>query len=69
MLFGSRYTYLDRSRSLARFKLARPGVADRLRVAAQLPWFTWNVFIKVLLRLRLRRVAGVFGHHGPYDPF
>jgi predicted O-methyltransferase YrrM len=69
ILFGSRYTYVDRSRSLARFRLARPGVRDRLRVAAQLPWFSWNVFIKVLLRLRLRRVAGWFGHHGPYDPF
>jgi predicted O-methyltransferase YrrM len=69
MLFGSRYTYLDRSRSLARFRLARPDVAARLRVAAQLPWFSWNVFIKVLRRLRLYRVAGWFGHHGAYDPF
>ncbi len=69
VLFGSRYTYLDRSRSLARFVLARPRLADRLRVVAQLPWFAGNVFLKVLLRLRLRRVAGRFGHHGPYDPF
>lgn len=69
VLFGSRFTYRDRSRSLARFTLARPGLGDRARVAAQLPWFTWNVFIKVLLRLRLRRVAALFGHHGPYDPF
>jgi len=69
VLFGSRYTYLDRSRSLARFALRRPGVADRLRVLAQLPWFAGNVFLKVLLRLRLRRVAAVFGHRGPYDPF
>jgi predicted O-methyltransferase YrrM len=69
ILFGSRYVYVDRSRSLARFRLGRPRLADRVRVAAQLPWFTWNVFIKVLLRLRLRRVAGWFGHHGPYDPF
>jgi predicted O-methyltransferase YrrM len=69
VLFGSRYTYVDRSRSLARFTLARPGLRDRLRVAAQLPWFSWNVFIKILLRLRLRVVAGWFGHRGPYDPF
>ena len=69
VLFGSRYVYVDRSRSLARFRLGRPRLADRVRVAAQLPWFTWNVFIKVLLRLRLNVVAGWFGHRGPYDPF
>ena len=40
-----------------------------VRVVAQLPWFVGTVCLKVLLRLRLRRVAGWFGHHGPYDPF
>jgi predicted O-methyltransferase YrrM len=69
ILFGSRYTYVDRSRSLARFRLGRPGFADRLRVVGQLPWFSWNVFIKILLRLRLNPVARLFGHRGPYDPF
>ena len=69
VLFGSRYTYVDRSRSLARFVLARPAFADRLRVVGQLPWFAGNVFLKILLRLRLRTAAGWFGHRGPYDPF
>jgi predicted O-methyltransferase YrrM len=69
VLVGGRYTYVDRSRSLARFTVRQPRLGDRLRVVAQLPWFTGNVFMKVLLRLRLRRVAGLFGHHGPYDPF
>jgi predicted O-methyltransferase YrrM len=69
VLLGNRFTYLDRSRSLARFTLRRPALADRVRVLRQLPWFLGNVFLKVLLRLRLRRVAGWFGHHGPYDPF
>lgn len=69
VLFGSRYTYVDRSRSMARFTRSRPRFADRLRVVAQLPWFSWNVFLKVLLRLRLRVVAGWLGHRGPYDPF
>jgi predicted O-methyltransferase YrrM len=69
VLAGSRYTYVDRSRSLARFTVRRPGAADRGRVVAQLPWFLGNVFLKVLLRLRLRWVAGWFGHRGPYDPF
>jgi predicted O-methyltransferase YrrM len=69
VLCGNRYTYLDRCRSLARFTVRAPRLGDRLRVVAQLPWFLGNVFLKVLLRLRLRRVAGWFGHHGPYDPF
>jgi predicted O-methyltransferase YrrM len=69
VLCGRRYTYVDRSRSLARFTVRGPGPADRARVVAQLPWFVGNVFLKVLLRLRLRKVAGWFGHHGPYDPF
>ncbi|HEX6360046.1 class I SAM-dependent methyltransferase [Actinophytocola sp.] len=69
VLAGRRYTYVDRSRSLARFTLRRPAFKDRWRVVAQLPWFLGNVFLKVLLRLRLRRVAGWFGHRGPYDPF
>jgi predicted O-methyltransferase YrrM len=69
VLAGSRYSYVDRSRSLARFAVRRPGGADRWRVVAQLPWFVGNVCLKVLLRLRLRAVARWFGHHGPYDPF
>jgi predicted O-methyltransferase YrrM len=69
VLAGSRYTYLDRSRSLARFAVRRPGLADRWRVVAQLPWFVGNVCLKVLLRLRLRRVARWFGHHGAHDPY
>jgi predicted O-methyltransferase YrrM len=69
VLAGRRYTYVDRSRSLARFAVRGPGLADRWRVVAQLPWFLGNVCLKVLLRLRLRRVAGWFGHGGAYDPF
>lgn len=69
VLLGTRFRYLDRSRSLARFAVRRPGLADRVRVLRQLPWFLGNVFLKVLLRLRLRAVAGWFGHHGAYDPF
>jgi len=69
VLAGRRYSYVDRSRSLARFVVRRPGLADRWRVVAQLPWFAGNVGLKVLLRLRLRPVAGLFGHRGPYDPY
>jgi predicted O-methyltransferase YrrM len=69
VLFGRRYTYVDRATSLARFRLSPPSARDRLRVLAQLPWFARNVVIKVLLRLRLRPVAKVFGHDSPYDPY
>jgi predicted O-methyltransferase YrrM len=69
VLFGRRYTYVDRTTSLARFRLAPPSGADRMRVIAQLPWFIRNVGIKVLLRLRLRPVARLFGHDSPYDPY
>jgi hypothetical protein len=69
VLPSRRYTYLDRAGSLARIALRRPGPRDRARVLAQLPWFTRNVAVKVLLRLRLRPVARAFGHCGPYDPY
>ncbi|SFR03852.1 Methyltransferase domain-containing protein [Lentzea waywayandensis] len=69
VLCGNRYVYVDRAGSLARFRLTRPGRADRRRVLAEMPWFVRNVWIKVLLRLRLRPVARLFGHDGPYDPY
>lgn len=69
VLAGRRYVYLDRTRSLARFTAGRPTWADRVRIVRQLPWFTRNVGIKVLLRLRLRPVARRFGHVSVYDPY
>jgi predicted O-methyltransferase YrrM len=69
ILPSRRYAYVDRAGSLARFRLARPRAADRMRVLAQAPWFTRNVTIKVLLRLRLRPLARLLGHTGPYDPY
>lgn len=65
----ARYTYLDRAGSLARFRLRRPGAADRLRIVRELPWFLRNVGIKILLRLRLYPVARAVGHAGLYDPY
>ena len=40
-----------------------------MRILAELPWWVRNVFLKVLLRLRLRPVARLFGHDSPYDPY
>ncbi len=64
-----RLRYLARSTSLALLDTRRPTTRDRLRLAAQLPWFARNVVIKVLLRLRLRPVARVLGHEGTADPY
>jgi predicted O-methyltransferase YrrM len=69
VLFGSRYAYQDRAASMARFRATPPRWADRARVLAELPWFLRNVFLKVLLRLRLRPVARLLGHDSPYDPY
>ncbi|HET9139850.1 class I SAM-dependent methyltransferase [Actinophytocola sp.] len=69
VLPASRYTYLDRAGSLARFVLRRPRVADRLRILRELPWFTRNVIIKGLLYLRLRPLTRHFGHDSPYAPY
>lgn len=69
VLPGRRLRYLDRTGSLARFEVARPGPADRVRLLRELPWFARNVGIKVLLRLRLGAVARLLGHHDTADPY
>ncbi len=69
VLFSRRLRYLQRVGSLALFEVASPGRADRLRMVLQLPWWLRNVGIKILLRLRLRPVARLFGHHDTYDPY
>lgn len=69
VLFGSTLAFERRSDSQALFRVRPPDTADRLRILAQLPWWIRNVFIKVLLRLRLGAVARLFGHDSPYDPY
>lgn len=68
-MFGTRYTYLDRAGSLARFTLRRPSTRDRLRLAAELPWFVRNLGVKVLLRLGMRPLTRLLRHHEPVDPY
>jgi predicted O-methyltransferase YrrM len=69
VLPGSTLRYEGRVGSLALFTKAPPSWRDRRRVLAELPWWVRNVFIKVLLRLRLRWVARRLGHDSPYDPY
>lgn len=69
VLFSDRITYERRSNSQALFRVGRPSTADRIRILGEMPWWIRNVFIKVLLRLKLRPVARLFGHDSPYDPY
>lgn len=69
LLVGGRLRYRERSGSMALLDTVPPRLADRLRVAAQLPWFVRNVAVKLALRLRLRPLARVLGHHDAVDPY
>jgi precorrin-6B methylase 2 len=69
VLPSRRLRYLDRTGSLARFEIGPVSRADRLRILAELPWWLRNVGIKVLLRLRLRPLARLAGHHDTADPY
>jgi hypothetical protein len=69
VLLSREITYERRSDSQALFRKRRPSLRDRWRVLAEMPWWIRNVFLKVLLRLRLRPVARLFGHDSPYDPY
>ncbi|HJQ00688.1 MAG TPA: class I SAM-dependent methyltransferase [Jatrophihabitans sp.] len=69
VLPGRRLRYLDRTGSLARFEVAVPSAADRLRMLAELPWWLRNVAIKILLRLKLFPVARLVGHQDRADPY
>jgi hypothetical protein len=69
VLLGNGLAYERRSDSQALFRVRRPTARDRLRILRELPWWLRNVFLKVLLRLRLRPVARLFGHDSPYDPY
>jgi predicted O-methyltransferase YrrM len=61
--------YACRSDSMAMFVMDRPRAADRWRIIRELPWWLRNVLVKVLLRLRLRPAARLFGHDSPHDPY
>ncbi|WP_208544057.1 class I SAM-dependent methyltransferase [Nocardioides seonyuensis] len=70
VLPSRRIRYESRAGSMALFKVGKPSWQDRVRILREMPWWVRNVAVKVLLRLRLRRLAArVFQHEGPYDPF
>ncbi len=57
VLLSPSLRYERRVGSLALFRVASPAAADRMRIVGEMPWWLRNVFLKVLLRLRLRPVA------------
>jgi predicted O-methyltransferase YrrM len=69
LVTGGSLTYVDRTGSLARLVVRRPSAGDRFRWGRELPWWFRNLGIKVLLRLRLRRIAAWCGHHDAADPY
>jgi len=74
LLFGRRFRYVDRSRSLTIYRAdLERGVAARGRNAArqlaQLPWFAWNVLLKVLLSLGLATALRRLGRQAPEWPY
>jgi predicted O-methyltransferase YrrM len=69
-LLGSRsLRYAGRTGSLARLQVAAPSRTDRLRLFGELPWWARNLLLKLLLRLRLRPLARLLGHHDTADPY
>ncbi len=67
--FSRRLAYVGRTGSLARLEVRRPTYVDRLRPFREVPWWTRNLVVKVLLRLRLRRAARLLGHDLAEDPY
>ena len=53
--FSRRWRYAGRSRTLVEYVREPAGPASALRQLALLPWFAWNVVLKVLTLLRIRR--------------
>ncbi len=71
---GRRFRYVGRSRSLAEFVAEPPAglsgrAANATRLAAQLPWFAWNLGLKVVLKLGLGRVLARLGRTPPEWPY
>ncbi len=75
LVFGRRYRYVGRSRSLAEYRadLATAGTAARARNAvaqlAQLVWFARNLAVKLLLTMGAGKVLRRFDRPAPEWPY
>jgi predicted O-methyltransferase YrrM len=68
VLPSGRIAYTGRVGSLARFAVGSPGLRDRARILAELPWFVRNLAVKIGLR-GLRPVGRLTGRAVPPDPY
>ena len=74
LLFGSRFRYVGRSRSMTIYRADLPGgpktrAGNAARQLAQLPWFVKNVALKGLLTLGLGKLLGRLGRPVPDWPY
>jgi predicted O-methyltransferase YrrM len=74
LMFGRRFRYVGRSRSLTEFRADLDGTAasrpvNALRLAAQLPWFMKNLFVKGLITARLGWLSKVITGRQPEWPY
>ncbi len=74
LMFGARFRYVGRSRSLAEFRAdlgsdLRTRGTNALRQVGQLPWFAKNIALKVLLTLHLGDVISWVTGRQPEWPY
>ncbi len=74
LMFGQRFRYVGRSRSLSEFRAdlvggRRSRVTNAFHQVVQLPWFVKNIGLKVLLTLHLGGVIAWFTGRQPEWPY
>lgn len=74
LVFGGRFRYIGRARSLTVYRAdlaSSPAgrVGNAVRQAAQLPWFVKNLWLKVLLSLKLGSVLRAVTKRDPQWPY
>lgn len=74
LLFGRRFRYIGRSRSLTEYRTDLGGgwhsrAINALRQITQLPWFAKNIGLKMLLKLHLGVVIERLTGHRPEWPY
>jgi predicted O-methyltransferase YrrM len=71
---GAKFRYVGRSRSMTIYRADLPGepgprIFNAARQLLQLPWFVWNVALKLLLTLGLGKVFVRLGRDEPEWPY
>ena len=69
LLTTRRLRFTGRTGSLAVLCVAPPVARDRIRALVPVPWWLRNLAVKLTLRLHVRPVARLLGHHGTDDPY